>query len=73
VSVALVGDDAGVADALVELGLDRTATRASLRQLADVVGGLPDVMRDCGVPAVVIERCADRIVRVARALASVAP
>ena len=62
-----------VAEALVDLGVDRAVARALLREMADIVGGLPAVMRDCGVPDVVTERCATRIERVARALLEVTP
>ena len=51
--------------------LNRHCPEGALRQLADVVGALPEVMRDSGVPDLVIERSEERIGRVARALSKV--
>jgi hypothetical protein len=58
---------------MAELGLDAGAMRAWLSGLAEQVALLPGIMRDCGVPDSVTERCAGRIDRVARALGEVKP
>jgi serine/threonine-protein kinase HipA len=63
----------GVVGAMAELGLDAGATRAWLSGLAEQVALLPGIMRDCGVPDSVTERCAGRMDRVARALGQVKP
>ena len=61
-----------VADALGPLGLEVAETKRWLRGLADPFGTLPNTMRECGVPDVVVARCKERVVRVARSLAAVA-
>jgi serine/threonine-protein kinase HipA len=60
-----------VASFLATLGLDPRATREWLRGLAPRVEGLPALMRGCGVDDVVVERCSERITRVAQGLARV--
>lgn len=62
-----------VADALASLGVDRAAVTALLRELADVAAALPGILRDCGVPSLVMRRCAERIARVEQSLREVKP
>lgn len=64
---------AQVADVLDELGLDGTATKRWLHEMADAVGELPRLMVDEGVPARVVEALAPRVARTARALSEVRP
>lgn len=64
-------DWAKVVTSLAPMGLDASDTRRWLRELAAPVGALTDTMKDCGVPELVIERCTERVARVARSLEKV--
>ncbi len=63
-------DWGGAAEALGKLGLEPRETRRWLRDLAGFVGSLPQTMRECDVPAEVVEACAGRIERVRQSLAT---
>ncbi|MSP61397.1 MAG: type II toxin-antitoxin system HipA family toxin [Myxococcales bacterium] len=60
-----------VADAVA--ALEAGTIKQWLRDLAEPVSGLAELMRECGVPEMVVEHCTDRVARVARALAAVRP
>lgn len=62
-----------VASFLQTLGLHPGETRSWLRGLAPAVMALPAIMRECNVAETVVERCSDRIDRVAQSLARVEP
>jgi len=53
---------------LETLGLDGAMALRSLRRVAPYVEALPQMMAECRVPELVIDRCRDRIARVAKAL-----
>ena len=60
-----------VADSVAEMGLDARATKRWLRELADRVGELPKIMRDCHTPKRVVDSVRERIRRVEEDLAKV--
>lgn len=62
---------ARVIEALAPLGLDDGPTKAWLRELAEVVGGLPASMSEEGVSDEVIEALRPRIARTARSLEAI--